>query len=590
MTEPKEIEGMMRVHDRLMQDELAVAGRTSGAYQDKFWASLGMEAADPLNGKGGLDATNVGKTKVEVNQVKPFIRSFMASMYHKGIQFGVSPSPRDPEAKPEEVLAMAELANDWFDDHDVEVQADMILKCALLYNATGGIKIGEEDAKKDPTESVWFEAVMPWELVFDRDARSERTMRGLGYVTYVSTLEYEALIGSAPDAEYVTFMPRSLHETHLKHEEFERQFVRVLEWYDRTEDPPVRQFYVVKTVGPEDNHPMSAGVIPVGETEEVGTWANGDAMIPLLLVVADSLPERPLYNLASVTSLYKLNFELNMLASDMATGYRRSMARVLFYLKAAGVREGVVAQIEAGVDMIMVGIENPEEMAAFKWLEQQPMHIDWLGYRKFLTESIPQVQLTSSQSRGTPGQYLSAREVAELASYTETMVGEMRKSIDEVTARLCSAYFRIVGRRMKKPITITLSDRTEVKLTKELVNRRWKVKVADGAISPQADSQKKGELVQAQPILAALAQMAADKTNPDMAGVGIALYNYFVDLFRLPETARWENLVRPEVEAPPTQQPVAPASEAIPEEAPLDPAVAGTPAGQVLSAALGEGG
>ena len=590
MMDLTEIEGELRKTDRWVLDTRSTWSMIDGAYSDKFWRSLGVAAGDPLRNNLLTEDGTVGKARVEVNLVKPWTRSFMASLYYQGITTSVSPSGHDKPAKPEEVLAMQQLGNEWLEESgEDEDQVDLATATGLLYEGTGALKVGIDEDEDDPTKAVWFEAVLPNELVFDRDARSWRTLRGMGYVTYLSVEAYRAQFGKEPPAEEITYKPRADGERHLAFEEFEKTYVRVLEWFDRTESPPVRRFFAVKIGSAQSQDPQSCGLVSITESEEVEKWSNGRPMIPLLPIVVDSLPSRPLYNLASVMSLYKLNLELNMLASDMATGYRRSMARVLLYLTQAGVTAKVIAQIEAGVDMVMIALENPEALNGFKFLEQQPMHPDVLSYRKFLMESVPQVQLSSSQSRGTPGQYLSAREVEELSSYTQTMVGEMRSAIDRTVAKLVEARFALISAAMKKSISITLPDRTVVKLTKEMVGRRWKVKVADGAISPNAERQKKGELVQAQPILAAFAGMAADATNPDMAGVGVALYNYFVTLFALPETMRWENLARPEPPPPPPEPEPEPAAPQVAEEAPLDPAIAGTPAGQVVAQALGEG-
>jgi hypothetical protein len=580
----KDVGQILQVHETWVGSMLLMWERLSGAYADRFWSSLNRSPIDPLMAPTSPEGT---KTKVEVNLLKGWALAILASLYYKGVQFGARADPFEEEIAQEKVEAIAETVNSYFRLADTESATSQGLQVALLLEGTGAFKIGVDERVKNPMRSVWIEATMPWEVVFDRRARTQRAMRYKGYLRHITQEEFQGMFGRPAEQQELVTLPSTLKVVLNENTQAVQSImdhVRLLELYDMTEDEPLLRFFTagLANTGGADVHE----VFPVGNTEPVKLplTADKEPMNMLIPLVVDSPVEHVLYNLAPALALYRLNTELNFLISDMATGYRRTMGRVLLYLKSKGVDETVLEAIQRGDDMVLVGLDGETLEGVFRFVDQQPIHDGVIKYREMLEKSIPQVQLTAGMSRGTPGQYLSATEVQFLSSYTETMIGRMRRTSDAVMTELARNYLKLLSTRVgDKGLDMVLPDGKKVHLTKVDLGRRWILTMADGATTPMANQQRKVEFVQVEPMLKALLEGATSpEASPKLQGAFTAFYNHLLTVFGLPESLRFENLPVPETTPPPEPPPPAPLPAG---PGPLDPAVLQTPEGQMALAA-----
>jgi hypothetical protein len=590
--EKADVAEIVRTHQQWVQTMTPMWERIGGAYADRFWSSLQRLPLDPIFSAAAIDK---GKTKVEINLLRPWALSFLASLYYKGVQFANRADPLEEKIAQPKVEAVAEAINAYFRLSDIETTTSQGLQVALLYEGTGAFKIGVDDHVKVAHRSVWIEATMPWEVVFDRRVRTKRSMRYKGYLRHITREEFEGQFGRKPEVCELVMLP-SVVKVVLNDEHGVRSIldhVRLLELYDMSEDEPLLRFFTVGNA--ETGGADIQEVFAEGENKalKLPLTADQEPMNMLIPLVVDNPVEHVLYNLAPALSLYRLNTEMNFLISDMATGYRRTMGRVLAYLKNKGVDATVLEAIERGDDMVMAGLEGETLEGVFKFVEQQPIHSGVLEYRAMLEKAIPQVQLTAGMSRGTPGQYLSATEVQFLSSYTETMIGRMRRSADAVLTELGRNYLKLLSDRVgSEGLKVVLPDGRMVKLTKADLARRWVLSMADGAITPMASQQRKMEFAQIEPLLKGLIEGATmPEASPKLRGAAAALYNHVLTLFGLPESLRFENLPLAKAEPPPEPPPPpAPASSPPPPagggEAPItdDPSLLNNPVGRAAAA------
>jgi hypothetical protein len=591
-----------------------------GAFSDKYWNhDPNMGRKTWATSRGGLeDPSPKGRmVKVQVNLIKPFVSSFIASLYYRGVKFSVEADELVTDKKAEDAKDAAgvrALLNRFFALQPTTDAAERLFAMGLLYRGGCALKLGV-DAEDDlldltATDKVWLEAMPPHECVWDRRARSLRAARYFGRMYSVDVesarkawpdmpsdeeLELHALLdpvgdglvnqAEVPDRRDATKAYVHIYEEFDLHGEFEAS------------DQKGRGRYTTWLVSPDNPHQEGGPtVVRLHDGPTPATWWDKRPVCDIIPFIPEPFLEFPLDSLAPVDSIYEINSELNHATSVLAEAYRRDAARIVTYLKDHGVDEEVLEQIMAGEDLAFIGVEAETLEGLFRELDLPPVSSTLLEYIKHLHDSADRTQILADLTRGKAGEYLSATEAAELANYSETQVGRIRKRMDDVFAQAACVYLRCLLACMQANKTSSLEfvvDGESHKLTRDAIARRWRVQVIDTASTPLVATQKQAEFIAALPVMRENAVAMGDAA---VLGLAREAQNYMVDLHGLPPSFRAESIMQTELPEPEVEELPPPLPEEMPpgpmgEQLPLEDEnemVAQSPGAQAVMAQVEE--
>ena len=550
MIKPSDLSNIVYNHDQWVSTQREKWRRYRAAYEDRFWDR--HQAFWRQRFRSDL--------YMEVNLIRPWVESYVASLFYKGIRTVVAPDDVRPEEIPSEMSRSSEAVSAVLDRFLATRHASELTEQAftmgMLYPESA-FKVGIDPTDDSPLESVYMEIMPPWECVWDRQARSKRSLRYIGHIYYDTVENVSERFGISPKKLHPVAKPDvvedGLHGTTGVRRQMD--YVRLLEFYDYTANH--------KVDGVETSGEFRVYLVDKGESDNMSvlfkgpipfTKFNGQPMAPIVPIVLINVPEYPLQGIAPVGTLYELNSELNVAHTFMARAFRRDVSRVLLYLKDRGLDDETIEQIMAGDDWAMAGVEADSLDGMMKWVDQQPVSPTLFQYMEMLKSGREETQGTAPFSRGTPLNYATATEVVRLNDYTETTLGRLRKRMDAVLIEVCGVYLRVLQAAMSDDglgaVFVNGGSKVHTVRSTDL-DMRWEVTIADMAGSPVAEQQRRLQFTQVQPILMNLAQLA---DQPGMTGsMAKAQLRYAREVYDLPEDFRFD-ILQGAAEDPTTQQ------------------------------------
>ena len=571
MIENNEIELIVRNHQDWVGRNSPQWDRYRAAYKDKFW-----ERASYGTTQSRVDDKDVGPVRVESNQIKAWINSFVAGLFYKGMRttftsdpviYGDAPDlgkyePGDPQ------IALAAVADRWLNEVQGAIITDQAFSCALMYPEIA-FKLGEDERLGDhPFDKVWLEVVPPWELVMDRKVANPRFMRYIGHTYYMPIEEFHARFGAQPAIKPI-IRPDVLDTGFSSANTWEGvpAYVRILEWYDLTETfsaedgSKARGIMRVYAINDGSHAGAALSTTQVSKDEAIPySWPDGTPAPPIVPVVLENVPEHPLEGISSVGTIYEINKERNFITTWLANAFRRDAARVLLLRKEAidgeslddimSGRDGVVAEIEYEGDLSQVA----------RWLDQQPVSKTIFDYLTVLSQNQQETQGVADFARGKALNYATATEVHTLSQYTETTLGKLRKRMDRALSTLVGLYCRVLFESFGQEGKFKVRVSGEIKeFDVALLGANWAVSLTDIANTPIAEAQRRQEFTSINTQLMELVTIATseEQTSPQAKRMAELQLNYLVDLYGLPDDFSWDvlsQLTPPEEEESPLSE------------------------------------
>lgn len=567
------VEQIVADHDKRVRDTESELRAYRDAYSDRFWHGLRHRpkstAVGPIQNTDWLMKMPV---LAETNRVRVFVDSYRDGLFYKGLRATVRP-PTVPRAPLKELLdrgtpedpspsaadQVSEALRYWISRADVEEAAEQAVDMALVYPEVG-FKVTYDDAvvSDNPLDSVRLEALPPWEVVFDRRARSLRHLRNIGHIYWTS---WSDLKEQYPDLERSDFvLTRRLDVLDGRSDDADgEEGVRVLELLDLCEDT------FIPTDGGEDRRVKGKFRVIALSANKRGTVlfegpppyvGPDDTPLPFIIpVVLLNVPEHRLMGLSPVAGTYALNAEMNVTRTLLHTGMVKDVARKIL-VDATKVDEETLEKMMGGDDMEFIRVDSPGEGGlknAVLPVESPPLSKTLGDSMGVLAADMDATSGLSPMSRGQALKYATAAEVHSHNDYSETTLGRLRKRLDKAVVRVLRTFLRVLAAAMedRKEKGVALHvDGKLVTLKRTWLNEQWDIDLADVATSPLAEAQARMELTQAMPMLdAAYERLKAG--DP----FGRALIRYIVDLYNLPSEFMPDALLR-EQPPPPEPEPV----------------------------------
>lgn len=567
------VEQIVADHDKRVRDTEPELRAYRDAYSDRFWHGLRHRpkstAVGPIQNTDWLMKMPV---LAETNRVRVFVDSYRDGLFYKGLRATVRP-PTVPRAPLKELLdrgtpedpspsaadQVSEALRYWISRADVEEAAEQAVDMALVYPEVG-FKVTYDDAvvSDNPLDSVRLEALPPWEVVFDRRARSLRHLRNIGHIYWTS---WSDLKEQYPDLERSDFvLTRRLDVLDGRSDDADgEEGVRVLELLDLCEDT------FIPTDGGEDRRVKGRFRVIALSANKPGTVlfegpppyvGPDDTPLPFIIpVVLLNVPEHRLMGLSPVAGTYALNAEMNVTRTLLHTGMVKDVARKIL-VDATKVDEETLEKMMGGDDMEFIRVDSPGEGGlknAVLPVESPPLSKTLGDSMGVLAADMDATSGLSPMSRGQALKYATAAEVHSHNDYSETTLGRLRKRLDKAVVRVLRTFLRVLAAAMEdrneKGVALHVDGKL-VTLKRTWLNEQWDIDLADVATSPLAEAQARMELTQAMPMLdAAYERLKAG--DP----FGRALIRYIVDLYNLPSEFMPDALLR-EQPPPPEPEPV----------------------------------
>ena len=567
------VEQIVADHDKRVRDTEPELRAYRDAYSDRFWHGLRHRpkstAVGPIQNTDWLMKMPV---LAETNRVRVFVDSYRDGLFYKGLRATVRP-PTVPRAPLKELLdrgtpedpspsaadQVSEALRYWISRADVEEAAEQAVDMALVYPEVG-FKVTYDDAvvSDNPLDSVRLEALPPWEVVFDRRARSLRHLRNIGHIYWTS---WSDLKEQYPDLERSDFvLTRRLDVLDGRSDDADgEEGVRVLELLDLCEDT------FIPTDGGEDRRVKGRFRVIALSANKPGTVlfegpppyvGPDDTPLPFIIpVVLLNVPEHRLMGLSPVAGTYALNAEMNVTRTLLHTGMVKDVARKIL-VDATKVDEETLEKMMGGDDMEFIRVDSPGEGGlknAVLPVESPPLSKTLGDSMGVLAADMDATSGLSPMSRGQALKYATAAEVHSHNDYSETTLGRLRKRLDKAVVRVLRTFLRVLAAAMEdrneKGVALHVDGKL-VTLKRTWLNEQWDIDLADVATSPLAEAQARMELTQAMPMLDAAYERL--KTGDPF---GRALIRYIVDLYNLPSEFMPDALLR-EQPPPPEPEPV----------------------------------
>jgi hypothetical protein len=539
-----QVAAALREHDRYVMKMRPRWNSLRDSYEGDAW---GAEKRDlRVRQNKGLNPDEYPVLS-ETNRTRRWVESFVDGLFYKRLEPGVAP-PAIIDGDIDEIVHGAEGEPDpasqvraalayWSRRTDVEDAAEQAATMGLLYDAAA-LHVGTDGRKA--IDGIWLEAVPPWECLWDRRARSMRTMRYIGRVFDMPREEFEEQFGADTRAAgleveqlLVALQDTVANEKHTPADaDRAKDHVRVIlyfdlfgEWQDAdtAAKAPGRQL-VFAMDGESNPRLISEDPIP-------DTWPDGRPLAPIVPIVLLHKPEFRLSGVSPAWNVYKINRELNYFHTFLVNAARTDAARKIAYNKNDIGDQDDLDDLLTGVDNQYVGLELPEDVHVrdvFHAIQASPTAGSLADVITMLETNYAQDAGRSPLARGEALKYASAAEIHTHVDYDESTLGRLRKRLDGAVARMYSVVLRVLKPKMGPTLKMHV-DGQEVLLKKEYLDVAWEIELADAAATPLSEAQRRMEFQQAAPFIMDLWERIV-QGDP----LAEAAYEYLVDLYNLP--------------------------------------------------------
>jgi hypothetical protein len=567
------------------------------AYEDRFWLHSQGQPTWRVEGDRVMgvqeDRNESDIHPTEVNLVRPWVISFLSSLYYDGIRVVVEadeiPADSDEEAEALRVSAIRNLLNRFAASSEIEDASERLYSMGLTYPGGCAFKLAlvpPDERLKEPKaiDLIRVEAVPPWECIWDRRVRTIRDQRYCGHLRPVEVHRARREYSGIPEEAETHPLPDVVQNGfNAVREQFkDEHYVWILDLDDYTATEEIegarlagsRSTYLVDEMGsgkPKLTR-LKKGPTPY-------SWPDGSPMTELFAFISEPVLERPMDSLAPAATVYELNAELNRAQSIVAGQFRRDASRIVFLPDTAD--EEFQQKVSQARDWEIIKVPPgtlPSNVAHM--LESGQISSTLREYVDMVRDGIDRSQITADTTRGKAGEYLSATEAGALVDFTESTLGRFRKRSDLVISTLFQGYLRMLSAAMEETGEKSIPIKVEgevYNVTQDDLARRWSVAVVDTASTPRARGQKLADFQAALPTMMELS-MAMDPPDQQTGAPSQAQQNlaktsmeYLSTLLNLPPQFDPDVLLNA---VPPRPPPIPPEPEPTPPPA-ATPSAAG---------------
>lgn len=617
-----DIGAILRGHFQLMDRVRRQYSAMRAAAANDLWGQRGNGSAFAALLPGserddGLDREL--RVKAQVNTLRPWLNRSKASLYqHQPRVTVAAPAIRSKKLgrlKAEKgdaigaALTRLVRSKRWRDATEDAMEQGLLMPGV-------GLKVGIDKSRKgNPLNRVWFDVVQRWDVVLDDRVTCADQARFIGHLRWARLSEAREVCidlpenhGTTPIGEWLVNGPDSVADV-----ERANGYVQLLEWWD-LEANEVQTFVVASGGQSVQAFGSEPGPVPY-------QWPDGSPLVQVMFHVFESEVGYPLRGVPMALPYLYESAEKSLIVSIIMNKFRRDARRPGLARKVDGFSDADLRKFQAAVDGEVVTLDvGPDvDLARLVYYPEPPdtsKSVD--AAYQYLSALASESSSLSSIGRGQTG------DAKYMTSGTAMALGQGDAAAASMPASRMSAFLsdvlRAIVAMLGQESQGFVSDHglASVKVSPDDLRAEWDVVLEDVGAETQKKAQKKVEAIQVLPMWTSAvvqATTASGPPGPDGAPMeipdavrvaGQRTVDLIVELFELPESMRWNALIKAEPdideevketaeefmpeEEPPPELPVEeplpeePLPEEMPPEAPpVDAAALNDPRAAVLA-------
>tara|TARA_R110000824_G_scaffold62094_5_gene164660 strand:- start:23073 stop:24713 length:1641 start_codon:yes stop_codon:yes gene_type:complete len=339
-------------------------------------------------------------------------------------------------------------------------------------------------------------ALPPWEVIIDRDASRYDRCRYVGHVYYCplhmakekfGNKKYEVVSRERYFKLDSSRLPEE--EEKMRDTEFDK-YIKVVEIYDLVND---RLQFWSPNWG-EGKRFLSDDPIPFR------THAD-DPSIPIIPFYFSSLPDQPLMGYSAVKRIYDQCYEKNVVRSFQAGAVRKASRQ---YLVRKGIMdEEQMAQLTSGIDGLFIEVDDEDLDAVIRPIPHTQVPTEVGMYAQTMTDDKDSADSMAPFARGESMKSGStATEVAALASYSSSQLGQLARKRDSAIEHMAKVYLNILALYLEDetPVSVLIDHKAQIVSSKDVLGD-FDVFAADMATTPMSEQLAKQQLLENIPVL-----------------------------------------------------------------------------------------
>tara|TARA_R100000700_G_C3179437_1_gene155995 strand:+ start:61 stop:1698 length:1638 start_codon:yes stop_codon:yes gene_type:complete len=338
-------------------------------------------------------------------------------------------------------------------------------------------------------------ALPPWEVIVDRDASRHDQQRYIGHVYYCPLHMAKERFGAkkfdtVSRERYFKFTTDRLpeEEEKMRDTEFDK-YIKVVEIYDLVNN---RLQFWTPNWG-EGKKFLTDDPIPFRD------YADRPS-VPIVPFYFSSMPDQPMIGYSAVRRIYDQCYEKNVVRSFQAGAVRKASRQ---YLVRKGIMdEEQMAQLTSGIDGLFIEVDDEDLDAVIRPIPHTMVPVEVGAYAQTVTQDKDAADQLAPFARGEAMKSATATEVAALASYSSSQLGQMARKRDAAIEQLSRVYLNILGLFLEdeKALSVLIDGVPEIVKPSDVIGD-FDVFAADMATTPMSEQLAKQQLLENIPTL-----------------------------------------------------------------------------------------
>ena len=467
-----DVVGLLTDHERYWEYMRRDMEKYKTLYESRFWDD---RQDDPT------------AITIQTQDCYAYVESYLAGLYAKNPAIVLKKGLRglgDPEKS-------AAVVNEFL-KHSRE-QIEEASRMALIY-PSAYFKVIPVDSE-DIYDKLLPVALPPWEVIIDRDASRHDQQRYIGHVYFCplhmarerfGNKKYEAVQRD----EYFKYDGNQYPEedAKMRSTQFDK-YIKVVEMYDLVHD---RLQFWTPNWG-EGKKFLSDDPIPFRDYAD-------RPVVPLIPFFFSSMPDQPMIGYSAVKRIYDQCYEKNVVRSFQAGAIRKASRQYL--VKKGMLDEEQMAMVTSGIDGLFIEVDDEDLASVIKPIPHTQTPTEVGLYAQTMTDDKNEGDSLAPFARGEAMNRATATEVAALASYSSSQLGQLARKRDAAIEKLALTYLNILGLFLEedKPQPVLLDDVPQVVRSSD-VQGDFGVFAADMATTPMSEQLQKQQLLENIPTL-----------------------------------------------------------------------------------------
>jgi hypothetical protein len=470
-----DVQGLLTDHERYWEYLRREMEKYKSLYETRFWDD---RQDDP------------NAITIQTQDCYAYVESYLAGLYAKNPAIVLKKGLRGI-GNPDKAAA---VVNEFLKHarHQIEEASRM----ALIY-PSAYFKVIPVDSE-DIYDKLLPVALPPWEIITDRDASRHDQQRYIGHVYYCPLHMAKERFGNKKydevnRTEYFKYDANAYpeEEERMRSTQFDK-YIKVVEMYDLVHD---RLQFWSPNWG-EGNKFLSDDQIPFRD------YANRP-VVPLIPFYFSSMPDQPMVGYSAVKRIYDQCYEKNVVRSFQAGAIRKASRQYL--VKKGMLDEEQMAQVTSGIDGLFIEVDEEDLTSVIKPIPHTQTPVEVGLYAQTMTDDKNEGDSLAPFARGEAMNRATATEVAALASYSSSQLGQLARKRDSAIEQLSLTYLNILGLFLEedKAQPVLIDDQPQVVKASD-VKGDFGVFASDMATTPMSEQLQKQQLLENIPTLVEL--------------------------------------------------------------------------------------